>query len=165
MHVACQGFLPSLVSFFRSDLTRVCSQSRVVRLIGNASTGVTGVVYETEKGTTHEVRGVVILATGGYGADFTPDSLLAKHRKSNQLCNCYLQMNVIFAERHILFSKGPDLLGLPTTNGPHCTGDGIKMAESIGAGLADITQVQVHPTGLVDPSDPDAKVKFLAAEV
>lgn len=28
----------------------------------------------------------------------------------------------------------------------------------------DLEKVQVHPTGLVDPNEPDAKVKFLAAE-
>ena len=35
---------------------------------------------------------------------------------------------------------------------------------SIGAGTADLHAVQVHPTGLVEPGDPDAKVKWLAAE-
>lgn len=58
----------------------------------------------------------------------------------------------------------PDLLGFSTTNGEHCTGDGIKMATAIGAGTFDMTSVQVHPTGLVHPDEPDAKVKFLAAE-
>merc|ERR1712193_327770 len=51
--------------------------------------------------------GAVILASGGFGADFTQNSLLAQYR--------------------------PDLLHLPTTNGEHCTGDGIKMGEKIGA--------------------------------
>merc|ERR1711948_21219 len=78
------------------------------------------------------------LASGGFGADFSGDSLLAKYR--------------------------PDLLHLPTTNGEHCTGDGIKMGEAIGAKSIDLEWVQVHPTGLVKPDDPDAKVKFLAAE-
>jgi len=53
---------------------------------------------------------------------------------------------------------------LPTSNGEHCTGDGIKMGEAIGARCLDLEWVQVHPTGLVNPKDPDAKVKFLAAE-
>jgi succinate dehydrogenase/fumarate reductase flavoprotein subunit len=53
---------------------------------------------------------------------------------------------------------------LPTTNGEHCTGDGIKMALAVGAGTVDMESVQVHPTGLVHPDEPDAKVKFLAAE-
>merc|ERR1719316_489084 len=82
--------------------------------------------------------GPVIVCSGGFGADFTSDSLLAKHR--------------------------PDLLHLPTTNGEHCTGDGIKMGEEIGAATIDLEWVQVHPTGLVKPDDADAKVKFLAAE-
>merc|ERR1712107_74035 len=72
------------------------------------------------------------------GADFTKESLLAKYR--------------------------PDLMHLPTTNGEHCTGDGIKMGEAIGAKSIDLEWVQVHPTGLVKPDDPDAKIKFLAAE-
>merc|ERR1712216_534618 len=51
-----------------------------------------------------------------------------------------------------------------TTNGEHCTGDAIKMGEKLGAKSIDLEWVQVHPTGLVKPDDPDAKVKFLAAE-
>ena len=57
-----------------------------------------------------------------------------------------------------------DLLHLPTTNGEHCTGDGIKMGEVIGAKTFDLDWVQVHPTGLVKPDEQGAKIKFLAAE-
>merc|ERR1719161_2084541 len=53
---------------------------------------------------------------------------------------------------------------LPTTNGEHCTGDGIKMGEAVGAKVIDLEWVQVHPTGLVKPDEPDGKIKFLAAE-
>ena len=35
---------------------------------------------------------------------------------------------------------------------------------AIGGKAIDMDKVQVHPTGLVDPKDPHAKVKFLAAE-
>jgi succinate dehydrogenase/fumarate reductase flavoprotein subunit len=80
----------------------------------------------------------VIVATGGFGADFTPDSLLNQYR--------------------------PDLKDLPTTNGDHCTGDGLKMAMAVGSECVDLEWVQVHPTGLIHPEEPDAKVKFLAAE-
>jgi len=45
-----------------------------------------------------------------------------------------------------------------------CTGCIYKMAEVIGAQTYDIESVQVHPTGLVHPDDPEAAVKFLAAE-
>jgi flavocytochrome c len=96
-----------------------------------------GVEYEFG-GKILQEHGPVIVCTGGFGADFTASGLLAKHR--------------------------PDLLHLPTTNGEHCTGDGIKMGVEIGAQTIDLEWVQVHPTGLVKPDDADAKVKFLAAE-
>ena len=57
-----------------------------------------------------------------------------------------------------------ELLAVPTTNGDHATGDGHRLAVSIGGALCDMDQVQVHPTGFVDPKDPSAKTKFLAAE-
>jgi len=97
----------------------------------------TGCVYE-KGGASFKEFGPVIFASGGFGADFTQNSLLATYR--------------------------PDLLHLPTTNGEHCTGDAIKMGEAIGAKTIDLEWVQVHPTGLVKPDDPDAKIKFLAAE-
>merc|ERR1712217_256720 len=99
---------------------------------------VCGCECTSSDGKTFEEHGPVIIATGGFGADFADNSLLGKHR--------------------------PDLLHLPTTNGDHCTGDGLKMAMSIGADTVDLEWVQVHPTGLVHPDEPDAKVKFLAAE-
>jgi flavocytochrome c len=98
---------------------------------------VVGVSYERD-GKTTSIRGPVILCTGGFGADFTKDSILGRYRK--------------------------ELLSLPTTNGDHTTGDGIKLGEAVGAATIDLEWVQVHPTGLVNPSDPEAKVKFLAAE-
>ena len=58
----------------------------------------------------------------------------------------------------------PDLLPLPTTNGDHCDGSGIKLALEVGSDVVDMEWVQVHPTGLVNPKDLDNKVKFLAAE-
>lgn len=99
---------------------------------------VKGVEYEFQ-GQKHREHGPVVLATGGYAADFEDvSSLLKKHR--------------------------PDLMHLSTTNGDHCTGDGHKIVAAIGGSLIDLEKVQVHPTGLVDPKDPGAKVKFLAAE-
>lgn len=98
---------------------------------------IVGVKY-TFKGQTYEEYGAVILATGGYAADYGEDSLLKKFR--------------------------PDVVSFPTTNGPHATGDGIKMAIKIGAGLKDMDKVQIHPTGLVHPEEPNNPVKFLAAE-
>lgn len=98
---------------------------------------VTGVTYEYN-GESQVLDGPVVLATGGYAADFSDTSLLKKHR--------------------------PDTFGLATTNGSHATGDGQKMVMAIGGNGIDMDKVQVHPTGLVDPKDPGSKWKFLAAE-
>ena len=98
---------------------------------------ITGVSYE-HNGESASVDGPVILATGGYAADFGDSSLLKQHR--------------------------PDTFGLATTNGTHATGDGQKMVMAIGGNGIDMDKVQVHPTGLVDPKDPGSKWKFLAAE-
>ena len=49
-------------------------------------------------------------------------------------------------------------------DGDHCDGAGIRFAQNIGAEVVDMTYVQVHPTGIVNPKDPNNKIKFLAAE-
>merc|ERR1711988_941571 len=139
----------------QSDRAKIINKAKVTKLIVNGSTDkslfeaaeetmhlsngahVVGCVYE-KGGVEIKEYGPVILTSGGFGADFGNDSLLAKYR--------------------------PDLLHLPTTNGEHCTGDAIKMGNAVGANSVDLEWVQVHPTGLVKPDDPDAKVKFLAAE-
>jgi len=138
-----------------SDRAKIVNKAKVYKLITNDTPAssvfevneetihltngahVVGCVYE-KAGENFKEYGPVILCSGGFGADFGADSLLAKFR--------------------------PDLLHLPTTNGEHCTGDAIKMGEAVGAKTVDLEWVQVHPTGLVKPDDPDAKVKFLAAE-
>ena len=119
------------------DRVKILKKARVTKLVKDQSGTVTGVEY-IQNGKTSTALGPVILATGGYAADFTDDSLLKKYR--------------------------PELWDLPTTNGEHSTGDGHKLAISAGASAVDMEKVQVHPTGLVDPKEPEAKVKFLAAE-
>ena len=59
----------------------------------------------------------VILATGGFGAN---EDMYTQYR--------------------------PDLKGTVTTNAPGATGDGIIMAQALGADLVDIEQIQLHPT-------------------
>ncbi|KAF1812286.1 fumarate reductase flavo protein subunit [Eremomyces bilateralis CBS 781.70] len=118
------------------ERVQLVKKAKVTKVLkdGNLATGVS---YE-QNGEEVSVNGPVILATGGYAADFGPTSLLQKHR--------------------------PDTVGLATTNGVHATGDGHKMLMEIGANGIDMDKVQVHPTGLVDPKDPGSKWKFLAAE-
>merc|ERR1712050_821484 len=120
----------------KTDRARIITKAEVFKLIMNGP-AVVGCEYR-KAGKVSKEFGPVVFASGGFGADFGSDSLLAKYR--------------------------PDLLHLPTTNGEHCTGDAIKMGEAVGANSVDLECVQVHPTGLVKPDDPDAKVKFLAAE-
>merc|ERR1711935_341166 len=121
----------------RTDRARIVTKARAHTLITNPDGACVGLAYEL-RGADKKEYGAVILASGGFGADFTQNSLLAQYR--------------------------PDLMHLTTTNGEHCTGDGIKMGEAIGGRSVDLEWVQVHPTGLVKPDDPDAKIKFLAAE-
>jgi len=115
---------------------KIIMKARATKLIKEGD-NVIGVEY-VKDGKTFKEHGPVVLATGGYAADFSDDSLLKKYR--------------------------PDIYNLPTTNGDHCTGDGLKMVLAIGGKGIDLEKVQVHPTGLVDPNEPDAKIKFLAAE-
>ncbi|KAI1419941.1 FAD binding domain-containing protein [Xylaria sp. FL1777] len=118
------------------ERVQIIKKARVTGL-NKEGNKITGVQYEFN-GETASVDGPVVLATGGYAADFSDSSLLKKHR--------------------------PDTFGLATTNGSHATGDGQKMVMAIGGNGIDMDKVQVHPTGLVDPKDPGSKWKFLAAE-
>lgn len=59
----------------------------------------------------------VVLATGGFGAN---SDMVVKNKA--------------------------DLAGFATTNQAGATGDGIVMAEAVGAGFVDMDQIQTHPT-------------------
>ncbi|CAG9535721.1 unnamed protein product [Cercopithifilaria johnstoni] len=87
-----------------------------------------------------EISGkAVVLATGGFSCDY-------------------------FNESSLLQEFAPEKANFPTTNGPWATGSGIKMARAMGAALVGMKNVQIHPTAFVDPKDPAATTKFLAAE-
>jgi flavocytochrome c len=118
------------------ERVEIIKRARVTSL-NKEGNKITGVTYEIE-GETKSLDGPVVLATGGYAADFTETSLLKKWR--------------------------PDTFHLSSTNGVHATGDGQKMVMAVGGNGIDMDKVQVHPTGLVDPKDPGSKWKFLAAE-
>ena len=129
-----------LFSFFagpEAKVTEICSDKHGDE--GGLQVMVTGVRY-TKGGQEHVLEAdAVILATGGFGADsHGPGALLTQH--------------------------APTLRLLPTTNGAFATGDGVRLGAAAGASLVHMDQVQVHPTGFVDPSQPDNQVKFLAPE-
>ncbi|KAK9766609.1 Osmotic growth protein [Basidiobolus ranarum] len=134
------ALMEKLEEISRAEPQRVqcVTKAQVTRLIKDDNGGVIGVEYQKKSGEKLTEYGPVILATGGYAADFTPNSLIKKYR--------------------------PEFIDLPTTNGEYSTGDGHKMVMEIGGNTVDLEKIQVHPTGLVDPKEPDAKVKFLAAE-
>ena len=50
------------------------------------------------------------------------------------------------ANHEMLAQYRPELLNAVTTNQPGATGDGILLAQAIGADTVDIDQIQVHPT-------------------
>lgn len=141
---------------------RVVTKATVTDLIKDGDE-IIGVKY-TKGGKTMEEYGVVVLATGGFGADFTDGSLLKSVQPDWNKMKAWGPDGRAGIQAKGVNCAPMDLMGLPTTNGPHCTGDGIKLAVAAGSGTFDMEAVQVHPTGLVDPSEPDAKVKFLAAE-
>jgi len=90
---------------------------KVTELTTDDAGKVTGVRATTGKQSGPLTADAVVLAAGGFGAN---QEMLTKYR--------------------------PDLKGMNTTNQPGATGDGIKLAEALGAKLVDMDQVQVHPT-------------------
>lgn len=127
-----------------ADRFQLITGARVTKLDTSQDGQVSGVTYTTadaETKATHSHRiqsNAVILATGGFGGEGRKPDFMSKY--------------------------APQLVGLPATNGPFATGDGLRLATALGAGLVDMGQVQVHPTGFVKASDPGNAKKFLAAE-
>ena len=76
-----------------------------------------GVVAEDAEHIYTVNAGAVILASGGFGSNF-----------------------------ELMCSFNPSLANAVTTNHPGATGDGILMAEAIGAATVDMEQIQLHPT-------------------
>ena len=83
----------------KTTRARIITKAEVFKLVQNGRS-VVGCMYR-KAGKEVKEFGPMILASGGFGADFGSDSLLATYR--------------------------PDLLHLPTTNGEHCTGSGLKL--------------------------------------
>ncbi|KJH53120.1 flavocytochrome c [Dictyocaulus viviparus] len=126
------------ISKLRPNNVTIITNTRVVGLTSwNAYVNGVNVVQD---GKRKEINGkAVILATGGFSADKNEDASLLRE----------------FAN---------DKLQFPTTNGVFARGDGVKMARAMGAEVVGMNRVQIHPTAFVDPTDPSAGTKFLAAE-
>jgi succinate dehydrogenase/fumarate reductase flavoprotein subunit len=88
---------------------RLVNKATVLSLLRDGDK-VVGVEYEKD-GQRFKEYGPVIIATGGFGADFTADSLLARVESEWRTLPIWKDVPL------------PPLLSLPTTNGPHCTGD------------------------------------------
>ncbi|WP_338470723.1 flavocytochrome c [Niallia sp. XMNu-256] len=88
---------------------------------------VVGVEATDKNGNPFNVNAkAVILATGGFGVNY---------KMVEQYC--------------------PELKGFSTTNHDGATGDGITMAQEVGADLMQIEQIQIHPT-----TDPETGYLF-----
>lgn len=120
---------PMLVTTLNEELEAlgipVFLQTKAEHILVDENGAVYGVEATDRNGNTMGIKcKAVILATGGFGAN---SELVVKYQ--------------------------PGLAGFCTTNHSGATGDGIVMAEELGAGLTDIEQIQTHPT--VNPETTD----------
>ncbi|ODV60509.1 Flavocytochrome c, partial [Ascoidea rubescens DSM 1968] len=146
---ALKKYLENFDSINSNHNLNILKNSKVIELIKESNSNlntntntnkIIGLKYlDLNSNKINSIYGPVILATGGFSADFdSEDSLLKQYRK--------------------------DLLSLPSTNSAQTTGDGQKLALKVGAKLIHMDQVQIHPTGFIDIQDPLNKWKILAAE-
>lgn len=109
-------------AFLVNNLLKLADEHHIPIFIDSK---VTNLLQDKDKKITgvevnkeHQVRAkAVLLATGGFGA---AKDLIAKYR--------------------------PDLRDYKTTNQAGATGDGLKLADKVGAQLEQLELVQVHPT-------------------
>ena len=125
------------VSEQKPELVKILMDSKVTDiLLDESNEKVVGVKYEDKDGETHTIEtSNVVFCSGGFGYS---QELLEKYK--------------------------PELMNLPTTNSELTTGDGQKILDRLGAQMIDMDQIQVHPTGFIDPADRTSGWKFLCAE-
>jgi fumarate reductase flavoprotein subunit len=111
--------VPSLVAVVEGRGVSIENSTAVAKLVMDGEK-VAGV--ELEDGTVLKA-GAVVLATGGFGANF---DMIGQYR--------------------------PDLKDFVTTNAEGTQGDGMRMANEIGAELIDMPEIQTHPTVAEDGS-------------
>lgn len=94
-----------------------CKVTQLQSKVVNGRHQVHGLTVQTADGAKQVQAKVVIIATGGFGANA---QLISKLR--------------------------PDLTGYATTNQAGAQGDGLKLGEAVGAATRDLSWIQVHPT-------------------
>ncbi|CAR28503.1 hypothetical protein ZYGR_0S01360 [Zygosaccharomyces rouxii] len=118
------------------SLVKILLESKVVDVSVDGRGKISGVAYEDSKGNTQKIEtDNVIFCSGGFS-------------RSKEMLEEYV----------------PQYTKIPTTNGEATTGDGQRILSKLGADLIDMDQVQLHPTGFIDPNNRDSAWKFLAAE-
>jgi len=109
-------------SIVKAAGVKVYTKTKATAILKNAAGAVVGVEAIAADGRVYTIKArAVVLATGGFGAN-------------NDMAASYV----------------PSLKGFATTNQPGATGDGIVLAESIGAALVDMAEIQTHPTHAPD---------------
>ena len=112
------GFLvKSLLGVVAKENIPVFNNTKVTKLLQAADGRINGVEVKSGDLTKKADANAVILATGGFGAS-----------------------------KEYIERFRPDLKDYKTTNQPGATGDGLKLAENVGAELMQMNLVQVHPT-------------------
>jgi fumarate reductase flavoprotein subunit len=113
---------PELVKAFRLQVEKrridVRAHSPVLRINTDSSGAVTGVLVRERENAFYEIASpAVVIASGGFSAN---KEMVAKY--------C------------------PRCEGMATSNQPGATGDGIRLAEELGAKLIQLDQIQIHPS-------------------
>jgi fumarate reductase flavoprotein subunit len=107
-----------------SSTLSIFTDAEVTSLLTNKQGAVTGVVVRIDGRDYKVAAKAVVLASGGFGAN-------------NEMAAQY----------------NPALKGFATTNHSGATGDGILMAQAIGAAVVDMDQIQTHPTFAPDGNE------------
>ncbi len=104
------------------DNVTLLLETTATQILTNAEGAAAGIVAEGKNGSKVTVNAkAVIVAAGGFGANLP---MVAKYN--------------------------PALEGFMTTNAPGIQGQGIAMAQEIGAATVDMDQIQIHPTVQAD---------------
>lgn len=115
-----EGKVVSVGAYLIPILEKACADRGIEILFGSPATEILmkdGRAAGVAAGAYTVNARAVVLATGGFGANLD-----------------------------MVVSYQPGLAGFVTTNAPGITGDGIVMAEAVGAATVDMEQIQIHPT-------------------